>query len=174
MSDLLIIAALIALSALFSAAEFALVRVRRSRIEQLIEEGNTAARRVRRLVSRPDRFLAVIQIGVTFIAVLAGAFAGASVIGELERVLAGSALLAPHAGWIALLVVTGLISIASIIFGELVPKTIALAHASAWRCSSRRRSTCSGACSRRWSGCSAALRARSPACSASAARTRTG
>jgi putative hemolysin len=129
MSDLLIIAVLILISALFSAAEFSIVRVRRSRIEQLIEEGNVSARRVRRLLARPERFLAVIQIAVTFVAVLAGGFAGAGIVGELERVLAGIGPITEQAGWIALLIVTVLIALATIVFGELVPKTIAIAYA---------------------------------------------
>jgi len=128
-TDLLVIAVLILISALFSAAEFSIVRVRRSRIEQLIDEGSVAARRVRRLLAHPERFLAVIQIGVTVVAVLAGGFAGQGIVGELDRALSGIAFLAPHAGWISLLVVTLLIAMATIVFGELVPKTIALANA---------------------------------------------
>jgi putative hemolysin len=127
--DYVVLAVLILISALFSAAEFALVRVRRSRIEQLIEEGNVAARRVHRLTSQPGRFLAVVQLGVTFVAVLAGGFAGATVVAPLESLLAGFPVIAPQAGAIALLVVTVLVAVATIVFGELVPKTIAIAHA---------------------------------------------
>jgi len=58
--EIAIIALLILLNALFVAAEFSLVRVRRTRIEQLVEEGNRGARRVDRLISQPGRFLAVI------------------------------------------------------------------------------------------------------------------
>ena len=56
--EILIIALLILLNALFVAAEFALIRVRRTRIEQLIEEGNRGAQRVNRLIAQPGRFLA--------------------------------------------------------------------------------------------------------------------
>jgi putative hemolysin len=129
MTDLIVIVVLITISALFSAAEFSIVRVRRSRIEQLIEEGNVSARRVRRLLSRPERFLAVIQIAVTFVAVLAGGFAGAGIVGEVERFIAAVPALQPQAGFLALMVVTLLIAMATILFGELVPKTIAIAHA---------------------------------------------
>ncbi|HVM29661.1 MAG TPA: hemolysin family protein [Candidatus Limnocylindrales bacterium] len=127
MTDLIVIAILIVISALFSAAEFSIVRMRRSRIEQLIEEGDIRARRVRRLLSRPERFLAVIQIAVTFVAVLAGGFAGAGIVGEVERVL--GPLIGEPAGWISLLLVTLLIAMATIVFGELVPKTIAISNA---------------------------------------------
>jgi putative hemolysin len=128
LTDLIVIAALILISALFSAAEFSIVRMRRSRIEQLIEEGDVRARRVRRLLARPERFLAVIQIAVTFVAVLAGSFAGAGIVRDLERAIAAIAPITDQAGWIALLVVTVLIALATIVFGELVPKTIAIAH----------------------------------------------
>ena len=116
------------LNGLFVAAEYSLIRVRRTRIEQLADEGNRSARRVHRLVNQPGRFLAVIQIGVTFVGFLAAAFAGASLVADLERLLAGT-ILAPQAGVIALLVVTALVSLFTIVFGELVPKAIALAHA---------------------------------------------
>ncbi|HYI21535.1 MAG TPA: hemolysin family protein [Candidatus Limnocylindrales bacterium] len=127
--ELLIIALLIVLNGLFVAAEYSLIRVRRTRIEQLAEEGNRSARRVNRLVSQPGRFLAVIQIGVTFVGFLAAAFAGASIVADLERFLAGIPFIAPQAGVIALLVVTALVSLFTIVFGELVPKAVALAHA---------------------------------------------
>jgi len=127
--EIIVIAFLILLNGLFVAAEFALVTVRRSRIEQLIDEGNSGARRVQRLKSNTGRFLAVIQIGVTFVGFLAAAFAGASIVGELEEALDTIPALQPQAGLIALLLVTTLVSLVTIVFGELVPKAIALAHA---------------------------------------------
>ncbi len=127
--EFIVIAFLILLNGLFVAAEFALVTVRRSRIEQLIDEGNSGARRVQRLKSNTGRFLAVIQIGVTFVGFLAAAFAGASIVGVLEKALTGIPVLQPQAGLIALLLVTTVVSLVTIVFGELVPKAIALAHA---------------------------------------------
>src|SRR5687768_7237299 len=127
--EFLVIALLIVLNGFFVAAEFALIRVRRTRIEQLVEEGNRGARRVNRLIAQPGRFLAVIQIGVTFVGFLAAAFAGASIVDEVERVLLGVPFIAPQASLIALLLVTGVIALITIVFGELVPKAIALAHA---------------------------------------------
>ena len=127
--EILIIAFLIFLNALFVAAEFALVRVRRTRIEQLVDEGNRGAKRVNRLIQQPGRFLAVIQIGLTFVGFLAAAFAGASLVSDLARFVAGISLLAPQADLIALLLVTAVVSLFTILFGELVPKAFALAHA---------------------------------------------
>lgn len=127
--DLVIIALLIVVNGLFVAAEFSLVRVRRTRIEQLVDEGSRGARRVERLVSQPGRFLAVIQIGVTFVGFLSAAFAGVTIVDDLTRTLTTVAVLAPQAELIALLAVTSLVSLFTIVFGELVPKAIALAHA---------------------------------------------
>jgi putative hemolysin len=127
--EFLVIALLIVLNGFFVAAEFALIRVRRTRIDQLVEEGHRGARRVRKLVSKPGRFLAVIQIGITFVGFLAAAFAGASIVDDLERLLAGIPIIGAQAGLIALLLVTALVSLVTIVFGELVPKAIALAHA---------------------------------------------
>ncbi len=125
--ELLIIAALILLNGVFVAAEIALVTVRRSRLQQLAEEGHAGARRVERMVANPGRFLAVVQLAITFIGFLAAAVAGANTAQALERVLAPT--LGSNAGWVALLVVTLLVALVTAIFGELVPKALGLAHA---------------------------------------------
>ncbi|MEA2678225.1 MAG: magnesium and cobalt exporter, family [Chloroflexota bacterium] len=127
--ELLIIALLILLNGLFVAAEFSLVRVRRTRIEQLVDEGHRGARRVERLVSQPGRFLATIQIGLTFVGFLAATFAGASIVGDLTLFIEGVSVLAPQAQLVSLLLVTAVVSLFTILFGELVPKALAYAHA---------------------------------------------
>ncbi|CAN5744028.1 hemolysin family protein [soil metagenome] len=127
--ELLIIGALIFINSLFVAAEIALVTVRRSRLQQMVEQGDRGARRVARLIADPSRFLAVIQIGITFIGFLAAAYAGANLAVALQPVIAGVAPLAEQAGVIALLLVTAFVSLVTIVFGELVPKRLALAHA---------------------------------------------
>ncbi len=129
LGDLLVILVLIALNGLFVAAEIALVTMRRSRIDQLIDEGNRTALRVKRLVAEPGRFLAVIQIGITFIGFLASAFAGVSLATSLKTVLEQLGVSPGYSGAIALVTVTILLSLFTIVFGELVPKTLALAHA---------------------------------------------
>jgi putative hemolysin len=126
--EIFFIAVLVLLNAVFVAAEIALVTVRRTRVDQLVEEGRGGAERVRRMTLQPGRFLAVIQLGITFIGFLAAAFAGASMTEGLRALLASVPALAPYAGAIALVVVTALLSFVTIIFGELVPKTLALAH----------------------------------------------
>jgi putative hemolysin len=127
--ELGLIVVLVLLNGIFSATEIALVTIRRSRLQQLIEEGDSRAIRVQRLKEHPGRFLAVIQIGINFLGFLASAFAAVSLVDGMETWLAQFAPLQDIAGAIALIVVTGLLTIFTIIFGELVPKQIGLAHA---------------------------------------------
>jgi putative hemolysin len=126
--ELLIIALLTLVEAVFVAAEIALVSVRRSRVEQLVDDGVQGASRVRRLLDEPGRFLAVVQIGVTFVGFLASAFAAVSLADQLTTLLETIPQLAPEAGTIALVVVTLILALFTIVFGELVPKSLALAH----------------------------------------------
>ena len=126
--ELLVVLFLVALEALFVAAEIALVTVRRSRIDELADHGDRGASHVRRLISNPGRFLAVIQIGITFVGFLASAYAAVSLTERLQGVLVQVDALRNIAGGLSLVVVTVLLSLFTIVFGELVPKTLALAH----------------------------------------------
>jgi CBS domain containing-hemolysin-like protein len=110
----------------FVAAEIALVTIRRTRVEQLAEEGNRAAKRVKGLVAQPGRFLAVTQIGLTFLGFLASAYAAVNLTVSLEKAL--QPLLGETSAAVALVVVTLVLSLFTIVFGELVPKSLALAH----------------------------------------------
>src|SRR5262245_20630046 len=105
-AQILIIILLTLLEGVFVAAEIALVTMRKTRIDQLIDEGNRAAVRVRRLVSQPGRFLAVTQIGLTFIGFLASAFAAVSLTEELRDVLVQVEPLRPYAEPLALGIIT--------------------------------------------------------------------
>ncbi|MFO7532820.1 MAG: hemolysin family protein [Candidatus Limnocylindrales bacterium] len=127
--EITVIGVLIAINAVFVAAEIALVTVRRSRIRQLTDEGDRRARRVARMIERPGRLLATIQLAITFIGFLAAAFAGASIAGQLADWFREIGPLSTSADILALLIVTLIVSLVTIVFGELVPKTLALAHA---------------------------------------------
>jgi putative hemolysin len=127
-SELLIIVLLTLVEAVFVAAEIALVSIRRSRVEQLVEDGVSGASRVRHLLDEPGRFLAVVQIGVTFVGFLASAFAAVSLTTNLAHLLETIPPIAAQAEPIALIVVTLLLALFTIVFGELVPKSLALAH----------------------------------------------
>jgi putative hemolysin len=127
--ELGIIVVLVLFNGVFSATEIALVTIRRSRLQQLIDEGNRGASRVQRLKENPGRFLAVIQIGINFLGFLASAFAAVSLVDGMKEWLEALGPLQGLAGGLALIIVTGLLTIFTIIFGELVPKQIGLAHA---------------------------------------------
>ncbi len=114
------------LEGFFVAAEIALVSVRRSRIDQLVEEGNSSARRVRRLIDDPGRFLAVSQLGLTLIGFFASAFAAVSLVQGLSRLLVGFGITEASAESASLIVVTIILALFTIVFAELIPKAIAL------------------------------------------------
>src|SRR6188768_58968 len=118
----------------FVAAEIALVTIRRTRVDQLAEEGNRAAKRVKGLVAQPGRFLAVTQIGLTFLGFLASAYAAVNLTVSLQVFFEGTGLpiLSTSAEAVSLIIVTLLLSLFTIIFGELVPKSLALTHAEAF------------------------------------------
>jgi putative hemolysin len=126
--QLLVVLILVLIEAVFVAAEIALVTLRHSRIDQLIDEGHRNARRVKRLVEDPARFLAVAQIGVTFVGFLASAYAAVNLAERLASVIAGVDALRSISGGLAVLIVTMLLAAFTIVFGELVPKTFALAY----------------------------------------------
>jgi putative hemolysin len=128
LTELLIVVGLTLLAGIFVAAEIALVSVRRSRVDQLVEERRRGAVRVRRLVEDPGRFLAVIQIAITFIGFLSSAVAAVSLTNGLTDLIASAGLPPGTASAIALVVVTSLVALFSIVVGELVPKALALAY----------------------------------------------
>jgi putative hemolysin len=126
--QLLVVLFLVIIEAFFVAAEIALVTIRHSRVEQLIDEGHRGARRVRRLTQDPARFLAVAQIGVTFVGYLASAYAAVNLADRLALSLTGLPIIQNYSTGIAILIVTLLLALFTIVFGELVPKTLALAR----------------------------------------------
>jgi putative hemolysin len=127
LTDLILILALVVVNAFFAGAEIALVSARRVRLRQLAEDGNRAARVVLRLVETPARFLSTIQIGITLAGFFASAIGALSLVAALTNVLSGLAFLPPSwAGGLAVVIVTTAISFISLIFGELVPKTLAV------------------------------------------------
>jgi len=128
LGQIAILVLLTLLEGFFVASEIALVSVRRSRIDQLVEEANPAARRVRRLLDDPGRFLAVSQLGLTIIGFFASAYAAVSLVAGLKSVLQGAGMDAGGAEGLALVIVTVILALFTIVFAELVPKTLALSN----------------------------------------------
>jgi putative hemolysin len=126
LGEILFLAFLTLLEGFFVAAEIALVSVRRSRIDQLVEEGSSAARRVRKLIDDPGRFLAVSQLGLTFIGFFASAFAAVSLVDNLATLLQNLGIETSSAKSAALITVTVILALFTIVFAELIPKAMAL------------------------------------------------
>ena len=127
--DLAIVFGLILLGGFFAASEIALITVKRHRLAQLVGEGSRGAQIAQRLTRDPSRFLATIQIAITFLGFLASAVGAVALSGGLAELIALVPFLAESAGSIAFVLITLLVALASIVIGELVPKTLALTFA---------------------------------------------
>ncbi len=130
--QLALILILILFNAFFAGSEIAIVSVRKTRIKELIEEQkNTAAMAVLRLTDNPSRFLATIQIGVTLTGFFASAIGAISLVGILQDYLTAVPvpLVAQAAGPISLGIVTLSVAFFTLVFGELVPKNLAVTYA---------------------------------------------
>lgn len=123
-----IILLLIAANGIFAGVEMAVVSSRRSRLEAQAEEGDLKARAALDLIEEPGVFLSTVQIGITLVGTLAGAYGGATIVTRLTPALASLPLDPAVARTIALAAVVVAITYLTLIFGELVPKRIALAR----------------------------------------------
>ena len=125
-SDVLVIAALVAVNALFACTELAIVSARHTRLRIMADDGNRGAVAALALVAEPGRFLSTVQTGITLIGILAGAYSGVSLGGPLGERLAALGLpaaWAPEAGFVVAILLTTYVNL---VFGELVPKRLAL------------------------------------------------
>ena len=121
-----VIVVLTLLNGLLAMSETALVSSRKARLGQRAEAGDRGARTALELVDEPTRFLSTVQIGISLIGVLAGAFGGATLAEPLAGVLAAVPGLAQYSWAVAFLLVVAAITYLSLIIGELVPKRLAL------------------------------------------------
>jgi putative hemolysin len=127
--DVLVIVLLIILNGILSLSEAAMLSVRKTRLQQRINEGDKRARLALKLAENPNRFLSTIQIGITVIDVLVGAISGATIAHLLSGVFAQIPTLVRYSNAIGLAVVVITVSYLSIVLGELVPKRVALQSA---------------------------------------------
>jgi putative hemolysin len=124
--EILIIFLLILLNGAFALAEIAVVSSRKARLQQRINEGDKGAETALRLAENPNIFLSTVQVGITLISVFAGAVGGATIADALALQLAKIPWILPYAASVALGIVVVIITIFSILLGELVPKRLAL------------------------------------------------
>ncbi|GMW00402.1 MAG: hypothetical protein AMXMBFR84_15390 [Candidatus Hydrogenedentota bacterium] len=121
-----IILALVSCNGLFAMSELAIVSSKRARLEHRAANGDRGAATVLDMMEKPGDFLAAIQIGITLIGVIAGAFGGATLSEHLAAWIDNVPPLAHHAENLALAIVVAAITYLSLIIGELVPKQLAL------------------------------------------------
>jgi putative hemolysin len=126
--ELAIVVGLVFLNGFFALAEMAVVSSRRIRLQQMAESGDRGAARALALAEDPGRFLSSVQVGITLIGTLSGAFGGATLGMRLGPVLDQIPLIHPHGERVAFLVVVFFITALSVIVGELVPKRTALSN----------------------------------------------
>ncbi len=125
-TDLFIIAGLILLNGVFALSELAIVSARTARLRTAADKGSSGARIAIELAADPGKFLSTVQIGITLIGIIAGAYSGASLggpIGERLEMLGVPPKYAPEAGFAVVIAIT---TYFSLVIGELVPKQVAL------------------------------------------------
>ncbi len=127
--EALIILVLILLNGLFAMTEMAVVSSRKVRLQQMAREGDRRAEAALELAENPERFLSTVQIGITLIGILAGAFGGVTIASWLAVYLKDISWIHPYQQAVSLFLVVLIITYFSIVLGEIVPKRLALIHA---------------------------------------------
>lgn len=128
-SDIVIIAILLVLNGFFAMSELAIVSASKPLLKQLAAKGSRRAAAAIALSENPGRFLSTVQIGITLVGIVAGAYGGAALSGHLVAPIEKISLLAPYSETIAVSIVVALITYFSVVMGELIPKQLALIYA---------------------------------------------
>lgn len=122
--DVAILVALIAVNALFAMAEVALLTARRSKLQKMVESGDRQAAAALELGEDPNRFLSTVQVGITTIGILNGVVAESALSAPVAIWLEQLGVSDSTSGWLASTLIVVIITYASIVLGELVPKRI--------------------------------------------------
>lgn len=126
MLELVVALGLIALNGCFSLSELAIVSSRKSRLRTMVDQGRVGARAALSLAEEPGRFLSTVQIGITLVGIVAGAFSGAALGERLTTILEANGMPDKFAEPVGYTLVIGAITYLSVVVGELVPKHFAL------------------------------------------------
>lgn len=126
--EIVVILGLIVFNGVLAMSEIALVSSRKIRLQQRAESGDENAKSALALANNPSNFLSTVQVGITLVGILAGAFGGATVAQAVAKLLSNYDLLKPYSQSLALGIVVLIITYLSLIFGELVPKRLALSN----------------------------------------------
>ncbi len=128
--EILILFILIAANGYFSLSEFSIIASKRSRLKRMTREGNRGAKRALKIYSRPELFLGAVQIGITFVGIMAGVFSGATIVVYITPLIREIPIeiISASARPIASILVAVVVTLTAVIIGELVPKYIALSR----------------------------------------------
>lgn len=124
--QIVVVLLLIGLNGLLAMAEIAVVSARKARLQVLADKGDRLAAEAITLADAPNQFLSTVQVGITLVGVLSGAFGGATLANQMSRLLPFPPWLAPYRGVLSLALVVSTISYLTLIWGELVPKRLGL------------------------------------------------
>jgi len=124
--EILLILLLVIANGVFAMSEIAIISARKVRLQQMANQGNAKARVALQLADAPNRFLSTVQIGITLIGILAGAFGGATLAQSLAIFINRIPVLVPYSQALSFGIVVVAITYLSLIIGELVPKRLAL------------------------------------------------
>jgi putative hemolysin len=127
-TEIVVVLLLLVANGVFAMSEIAVVAARKVRLAQRADAGDRRAGRALELAKAPSQFLSTVQVGISLVGVLAGAYGGATIAVALEPPIASIPVLAPYAEGLALGLVVAAITYLSLIIGELVPKRIALTN----------------------------------------------
>lgn len=127
LTDILVLVLLALGNGIFAMSEIAMVSARGTRLEERAKDGAPGAKAALDTTQDLNRFLSTIQIGITLIGIVAGAFGGATLARRIESAFTGVPLLAPYGHSIGVVVVVVGTTYLTLVIGELVPKQIALA-----------------------------------------------
>ena len=130
LSQLIVLVILILLNAYFAASEIAFISLNDAKIEKQAKEGNKKAKQIEKMLKEPSKFLATIQIGITLAGFLSSAFASETFADMLAPVLNDLIPAVSIGVWksISIIIITIILSFFTLIFGELVPKRLAMKH----------------------------------------------
>jgi putative hemolysin len=125
-TEILIVFLLTIGNAIFVMSEMAIVSVRKVRLQQMANQGNASARVALELANAPNQFLAIVQVGITLIIIVSGAFGESAISKQIVPLLSRIPLLAPYSEVIASVTAILIITYLTLVIGELVPKRLAL------------------------------------------------
>lgn len=127
-TEIIIIFILLLINAFFALSEMAIVSSSKPVLRQMAQQGNRKAGIALQLAEDPGTFLSTVQVGITLVGTLAGAYGGATIAEKLSVKLNDIAYITPHGETVAVALVVGIITYLSVVLGELMPKQLALSN----------------------------------------------